>query len=84
MMEYIYKNTVEGALKEFYYHNPNGTPALFEVKYPLSRPLYIDPPSGYFKSPLPFTQDANILIAPSVRAAGTSNLLIREGATVGK
>lgn len=77
-------NTVEGALKEFYYHNPSGTPALFEVKYPLSRPLYIDPPSGYFKSPLPFTQDANILIAPSVRAAGTSNLLIREGATVGK
>lgn len=56
---------------------------VFEVNYPLSTPLQINPPSGYFAQPLPFTQGANILVAPSVRAPGTTNLLIRQGARVG-
>ena len=60
-------NTVNGAVAEFQYHNPGITPAVFQVRYPLSTPL----------------QGANILVAPSVRAAGTINLLIRQGATVG-
>ena len=76
-------NTVEGAIAEFQYHNPDVVPAVFEVKYPLSNPLQINPPSGYFAQPLPFTQGANILVAPSVRAVETTNLLIRQGARVG-
>lgn len=76
-------NTVKGAIAEFQYHNPGITPAVFEVKYPLSTPLKINPPSGYFAQPLPFTQGANILTAPSIRATGTNNLLIRQGAEVG-
>jgi hypothetical protein len=80
----IYANTtVQGALKEFYFHNPNGKAAVFEVRYPVSQPLVINPPSGYFSQPLPFTQNYNILAAPSLRAEGTTNLLIREGAKVG-
>mgnify|MGYP003583573395 CR=1 FL=1 len=78
-----FNSTKEGALAEFYYHNPAGTPALFEVYYPLSKPLLINPPSGYFKA-LPFTQDANILMAPSLRAPNTMNYLIRSGEQVGK
>jgi RHS repeat-associated protein len=78
-----FNSSKEGALKEFFYHNPAGTPALFEVHYPLSRPLLINPPSGYFKS-LPFTQDANLLMAPSLRAPNTMNFLIRSGDQVGK
>ncbi len=58
-------------------------PAVFEVKYPLSKPRLIDPPSWYFKQSLPFTQGSNILKAPSVRAPGTENLLIRQGDKVG-
>ena len=81
----VYVNsTIEGAAKEFFFHNPSVNPAIFEVTYPLSRPLLINPPSGYFAQPLPFTQDANILSAPSLRAPGTTNLLIRTGAEVGK
>jgi RHS repeat-associated protein len=77
----IYANTtVEGAIAEFQYHNPGVTPAVFRVEYPVSTPLGIDPPSGYFNQPLPFTQGANILTAPSLRAPGTQNLLIRQGA----
>jgi hypothetical protein len=76
-------NTVKGAIAEFQHHNSGVTPVVFEVNYPLSTPLQIDPPSGYFAQPLPFTQGANILVAPSVRAAGTTNLLIRQGARVG-
>ncbi len=80
----IYANTtVEGAIKEFSFHNPGMKPAIFEVKYPLSKPLLIDPPSGYFKQSLPFTQGVNILKAPSLRAPGTQNLLIRQGEKVG-
>ena len=80
----IYANsTVKGAIGEFQYHNPGITPAVFEVKYPLSTPLNIDPPFGYFAQPLPFTQGVNILMAPSVRVTGTTNLLIRQGASVG-
>jgi len=77
----IYANsTVEGAIKEFQFHNPGVDPAVFRVQYPTSPTLNISPPSGYFNSPLPFTGDANILTAPSLRAPGTQNLLIREGA----
>ncbi len=77
----IYANsTVEGAIAEFQYHNPGVNPAVFRVEYPVSPTLRISPPSGYFNQPLPFTQGANILIAPSLRAHGTVNLLIREGA----
>lgn len=80
----IYVNsTIQGAIKEFQFHNPGMNPSIFEVRYPLSRPLLINPPSGYFAQPLPFTQDANILSAPSLRAPGTTNLLIRTGAEVG-
>lgn len=81
----IYVNsTIQGAIKEFQFHNPGTNPSLFEVKYPLSEPLLINPPSGYFSESLPFTQGANILSAPSLRAPGTTNLLIRTGAEVGK
>jgi RHS repeat-associated protein len=81
----IYANsTIEGAVAEFTHHNPGVTPAVFEVKYPNSPTLSIDPPSGYFNQPLPFTQGANILTAPSIRAPNTTNLLIRQGATPGK
>jgi hypothetical protein len=77
----IYANsTVEGAIAEFQYHNPGVNPAVFKVEYPVSPTLNISPPSGYFNQPLPFTQGANILSAPSVRAPGTINMLIREGA----
>jgi len=80
----IYANTsMEGAIAEFSYHNPGITPAVFEVKYPLSPTLRIDPPSGYFSQPLPFTGGANILEAPSLRAPGSVNFLIRDGATPG-
>ncbi len=78
-----FNSSAEGALSEFYYHNPAGTPALFQVRYPLSKPLLIKPPSGYFDV-LPFTQDANILTAPSLRAPNTMNFLIRSGEKVGK
>lgn len=81
----IYVNsTIEGAIKEFQFHNPGMNPAIFEVRYPLSKPLLVNPPAGYFSQPLPFTQGANILSAPSVRAPGTINLLIRAGVEVGK
>ena len=77
----IYANsTVEGAIAEFQYHTPGVNPAVFRVQYPASPTLNISPPSGYFSSPLPFTGDANILTAPSLRAPGTVNFLIREGA----
>jgi hypothetical protein len=76
-------STVEGAIAEFQAHNPTIQPAVFEVKYPLGPTLKIDPPSGYFNSPLPFTQDANILEALSFRAPGTVNYLIRQGAVPG-
>lgn len=77
----IYANsTVEGAISEFQYHNPGVDPAVFRVQYPTGPTLNISPPSGYFSSPLPFTGDANILTAPSLRAPGTVNFLIREGA----
>ncbi len=80
----IYANTTpEGAIAEFQYHNPGVDPAVFEVQYPASPTLNISPPSGYFSSPLPFTGDANILTAPSLRAPGTLNLLIRDGAVPG-
>jgi uncharacterized protein RhaS with RHS repeats len=80
----IYANTTpQGAIAEFQFHNPGVTPAVFEVNYPLSPALRIDPPSGYFSQPLPFTGGANILQAPSLRAPGTQNFLIREGATPG-
>jgi hypothetical protein len=73
----IYANsTVEGAIAEFQFHNP----AVFRVQYPSSPTLNISPPSGYFNQPLPFTQGANILTAPSLRAPSTVNMLIREGA----
>ena len=80
----IYANsTPEGAIAEFQYHNPGVNPTVFEVQYPVSPTLNISPPSGYFNSPLPFTGDANILTAPSLRAPGTLNLLIRQGAVPG-
>jgi RHS repeat-associated protein len=80
----IYANsTIEGAIAEFGHHNPGITPAVFEVRYPASTPLRIDPPSGYFNQPLPFTQGSNIIQAPSLRASGTTNLLIRDGAVPG-
>jgi hypothetical protein len=81
----IYANTTrEGAVAEFQYHNPGVEPAVFEVNVPKGSTLNIErPPTGYSNSPLPFTQDANVLTAPSVRAPGTTNLLIRDGATVG-
>lgn len=76
----IYANTTpEGAIAEFQYHNPGVDPAVFKVQYPASPTLNISPPSGYFNSPLPFTGDANILTAPSLRAPGTLNMLIRNG-----
>lgn len=40
-------------------------------------------PGSYFAGPMPFTQGANILTAPSLRSPGTTNLLIRQGAEVG-
>jgi hypothetical protein len=80
----LYVNsTIEGAIKEFQFHNPGLSPSIFEVRYPWSRPLLINPPSGYFSQSLPFTQGGNILSAPSLRAPGTTNLLIRSGAEVG-
>ncbi len=80
----IYANsTPEGAIAEFQYHNPGVNPTVFEVQYPVSSTLNISPPSGYFNSQLPFTGDANILIAPSLRSPGTFNLLIRQGAVPG-
>jgi len=80
----IYANsTIEGAIAEFGHHNPGISPSVFEVRYPTSTPLRIDPPSGYFNQPLPFTQGANILEAPSVRVPSTTNWLIREGAVPG-
>jgi hypothetical protein len=39
---------------------------------------------GGKNQPLPFTNGVNILQAPSLRAPGTTNLLIREGAVPGK
>jgi len=78
----VYANsTVEGAISEFQYHNPGVEPAVFRVQYPISPTLNVSPPAGYFDSALPFTGDANILTAPSIRAPGTVNLLIRAGAT---
>jgi RHS repeat-associated protein len=77
----IYVNsTIEGAIAEFQFHNPGVSPAVFRVQYPVGSTLNISPPSGYFNQPLPFTQGANILTAPSLRAPGTMNMLIREGA----
>lgn len=81
----IYVNsTIRGAIKEFQFHNPRVNPAIFEVRYPLSKPLLINPPARYFSQPLPFTQGVNILSAPSLRVPGTTNLLIRAGAKVGE
>jgi hypothetical protein len=77
----IYANsTVQGAVAEFQFHNPGVNPAVFEVQYPVSPVLEINPPAGYFSQPLPFTQGANVLTAPSLRAPGTFNFLIRNGA----
>jgi len=78
---YLYANsTPEGAIAEFQFHNPGVDPVVFKVEYPVSSTLHIDPPSGYFNAPLPFTEGANVLTAPSLRAPGTINLLIRDGA----
>lgn len=81
----IYVNSSkQGAINEFQFHNPDVTPAVFSVRYPLSPVLRISPPSGYFNQPLPFTDDVNILEAPSLRTPETKNLLIREGAILGR
>ncbi|HLP20898.1 MAG TPA: hypothetical protein VK174_11385 [Chitinophagales bacterium] len=79
-----FDNTIDGAIAEFQYHCPEMTPAVFELKYTEGTVLEINPPSGYFSQPLPFTQDASILMAPSLRAPGTTNFLIRYGYSVGK
>ncbi|WP_041691236.1 hypothetical protein [Elusimicrobium minutum] len=74
-------NTIEGAIKEFIYHKPNTPFTVFEVNYPITPSLNISsPPSNYINQPLSFTGDVNILTTPSLRAPGTTNLLIREGA----
>jgi RHS repeat-associated protein len=83
----IYANSsVRGAVKEFQYHNPGVTPTVFEVNYPAGSSLNVCPPTGnfYIESPLPFTQGANVLTAPSLRQPGTTNYLIRSGATPGR
>jgi RHS repeat-associated protein len=84
-------NAIEGAILEFQNGNPNINPAVFECRYPLSKPLHIDPvPLGpehgapYWNQPLPFTQGYNILTAPSLRATGTTNIFIRSGDIVGR
>jgi hypothetical protein len=80
-----FNSTKEGALSEFYYHNPSGTPALFQVKYPISKPyLFNPPPSIYQTRAIEGTEGFNILSTPSLRAPGTMNFLIRSGEKVGK
>ncbi len=82
----IYANSsVRGAITEFQYHNPGVKPTVFEVNYPAGSTLNVSPPTGnfYIESPLPFTQSANVLTAPSLRQSGTINYLIRNGATPG-
>ncbi len=80
----IYANTtVEGAMAEFEFHNPGVQSTVFEVRYPVSPTLKINPPSGYFSESLPFTKGVNILEAPSLRFPGSTNLLIRDGAVPG-
>ena len=75
-------NTVEGAAAEFMFHRPGVSPTILQVEYPVGRNLLIShPPSGYTFGNLPFTSDANTLTAPSLRATGTFNTLIRSGAT---
>ena len=83
----IYANSsVKGAVAEFQYHNPGVKPTVFEVNYPSGSTLNVNPPAGnfYIESPLPFTQGANVLTAPSLRGSGTINYLIRSGATPGR
>ena len=73
-------NTVEGAIREFQYHK--NTPfTVFEVEYPTGPSLeIIRSQNSYVNQALPFTGDVNILTSPSLRAPGTTNLLIRKGA----
>lgn len=74
-------NTIEGAIAEFKFHNPQTPFSIIETQYPLGNLLEIThTPNNLFNSRLPFTGDANILVAPSLRAPHTMNLLIREGA----
>jgi RHS repeat-associated protein len=83
----IYANSsVQGAVAEFQYHNPGVSPTVFEVKYSAGSTLNVNPPAGnfYVESPLPFTQGANTLSAPSLRQPGTMNYLIRDGAVPGR
>ena len=83
----IYANSsAEGAIAEFQYHNPGVNPTVFEVNYPVGSTLNVSPPAGnfYIESPLPFTQGANVLTAPSLRQPGTINYLIRAGAVPGR
>jgi RHS repeat-associated protein len=83
----IYANSsVKGAVAEFQYHNPGVSPTVFEVNYSAGSTLKVNPPSGnfYAESPLPFTQGANTLSAPSLRQPGTMNYLIRDGAVPGR
>ena len=79
-----FNSTPEGALKEFSFHS-SATPALFEVRYPISKPyLFNPPPSIYQTGAIEGTEGFNILAAQSLRAPGTMNFLIRSGEKVGK
>lgn len=70
-------DSIKTAIAEFKFHNPDIEPAVFRVEFDLGKVLDIEPPLGYFDSSLPFTLDAAILRAPSVRDVGGMNYLIR-------
>ncbi len=77
-------DTVEGAIAEYNAHNPGLRlkPAIIEVEYTPGVNLKVTPPSQYYEGPLPFTQGAGSLTAPSVRVGGTVNTVIRNGTAV--
>ncbi|MBP8259891.1 MAG: hypothetical protein KA118_09545 [Verrucomicrobia bacterium] len=77
-------DTVEGAIAEYNAHHPGLRlkPAVIEIEYYPGVNLKVTPPTRHYEGPLPFTQNADTLTAPSVRAGGTMNTVIRNGTAV--
>lgn len=76
---YVANDTPEGAVAEYMAHNPEGpAPAVLQVQYDPGLNYQVSLPTAPSTTgPLPLAADT--ITAPSVRASGTFNTIIRNG-----
>ncbi|MBL7249130.1 hypothetical protein [Alloalcanivorax marinus] len=71
-------DTMEGAISEFQYHNPGGSPEILKVEYDAGVNAFTNvPPKGYVEN-FPF-YDVDSVSAPSVRLPDTINTSVLNG-----